>query len=233
MTSKIPRKKRPKASNAFDMVSAGLPEEERELIKGLVEGDDEDDKSEYESIFEKAFGTLEASASNPDADFRSEQAAKNMQRAALALVLRMIPQAEVNYMHSKKQTDAYAMNAFIDQARELSNDLRMLSDADGQVEHITNRILKPLLLSAGQTLLAEITAIKNSIDTELSGNNKVAKVLKRKVDESAMSLGKFWREMQMAIEGQLNQYMHGGSKLDVPSSIQQKSRKKSKRRSGE
>lgn len=229
MVSSIPRKKKKKkARDAFDMVAAGLPEKEREIIEGLVDGE-EGDEEQLSSIFEKAFSTLHADAANPDADYRSDQAAKNMQRASLALVLRMIPMAEVNYRHTKKRDDAYALLAFIDQARELSNELRMLNDADGQIDFIVNKIVKPLFLNGGQILLSEMLAIKNSIDTELRGE-KTSKIIKRRVDESANSLGKFWAEMQQSIASQLDNYLRGGIQLDVPASVQQKPKRKKRRR---
>lgn len=220
LAAKKGKKKRGKSSkSAFDMIRGALPEEEAELVGNLIDDADVDAEDIKVSLFEKAFSTLHEDASNPNADFRSDGAAKNMQRASLALVLSLIPEAEINYRKSGKQTDAYALNAFIDQARELANDLRMMNDADNQSEFILRRILMPMFLNLGQVLISEITGVKAIVDTEVRDNH-ASKQVKRSVDQMALSLGKFLTEMQGGIGAQIAAYLAGDtSSFEVPAAL--------------
>lgn len=212
----------------IDMIDGDLPKKERDIVKALVEGQDDDAEEDIKSLFENAFGTLQETASDPNADFRTDEAAKNMQRAAYALVLSMIPVAEVNYRVSRKQTDAYALNAFIDQARELASELRMMSDADNQSSFISKRIITPLMLSAGQILLTEMAGLKQIVDTEVKDHH-ASKIVKRAMDDASLSFGKFLAEMQMAFATQIGAYLQGDvTAFNVPS-IMKPQRKKKRR----
>lgn len=233
----LPKVEEPKKSkriksnfNPVDMISNELPERERDIVKALVEGQDDDQEENIKSLFETAFGTLHESAADPNADFRSDEATKNMQRAAYALILSMIPVAEVNYRISRKQTDAYALNAFIDQARELAAELRMMSDADNQSSFISKRIITPLMLSAGQILLTEMAGLKQIVDTEVKDHH-ASKIVKRAMDDASLSFGKFLAEMQMAFGTQIGAYLQGDtSAFEVPSIMKKQPQRKKKRR---
>lgn len=228
------RKSKRRAKDAFNLVRGSLPDEEVELMENLLEN--AEDEETIDSLFSKAFSTLHEDASNPNADFRSDDAAKNMNRAALALILSLIPEAEIAYRKDSKQTNAYALNSFIDQARELAADLRMISDADGQSEFISRRIVLPLFLNAAQILITEMTNLKSSVDTEVRDNH-TSKTLKKSIDQTAISIGRYLAEMQGAITSQVSSYLQGDSSaFNVPAVLPngKVSRKKhKKRRSGD
>ena len=227
------RKSKRRAKDAFELIRGSLPDEEVELMENLLEN--AEDEETINSLFSKAFSTLHEDASNPNADFRSDDAAKNMNRAALALILSLIPEAEIAYRRDPKQTNAYALNSFIDQARELAADLRMISDADGQSEFISRRVVLPMFLNAAQLLITEMTNLKSSIDTEIRDSH-TSKTLKKSIDATAISVGKYLAEMQAAITSQISSYLQGDtSAFEVPAILPsgKVSRKKRKRRSGD
>lgn len=205
-----------------------IPEKERKIVEELTE-DADSSEAEITSLFENAFGKLHDDAAEPNADFRSDEASRNFQRAAYALVLSMIPVAEINYRRSTKQNDAYALNAFIDQARELANDLRQINDADNQVEFIRKRIVSPLFLNAAQVMLTENATLKSTVDTEVKDKH-ASKLVKRGIDAATKSLGQFLAEMQNSIMAQVLDYLQGNtSAFEVPAAITKQPRRKKKR----
>ena len=225
------RKHKQRAKDAFDLIKGDLSDEDAELIGDLMQ--DKEEEGVIESFFQKAFSTLQEDASSPNADFRTDSAAKNMQRAKLALILSLIPVAELTYLKDPKQSSAYALMSFMDQARQLTEDLRTISDADGQSDFITRRIVAPAFLNAGQVLLTEVTAYKGSIDTEVRDPH-TSKMLKRALDATAISFAKYLTEMQRSLSAQVAAYLQGdASAFEVPAAFHgtaKVSRKKKKRR---
>lgn len=226
MTSNKPRKKRkrqPSAMDAFDRFGSHLPDKDREIVRELMEDAEEED---HVSLFEKAFGKLYGEASSPNADFRSDDATRNMNRASLALVLSLIPVAEVEYRRSQKQSNAYALNAFIDQARELTEDLRTMTDADNQAGFIAERVIRPLFLNLGQNLLTEVSNLKSTVDTEVSHRGE-GKMVKQAIDAAALSMGKFFAEMQIGINKQVLSYLQGDTNnFNVPAALSNNRRRR-------
>ena len=210
------KKKKGKRRSAVDMIDGSLPKKERELLRNVIEEVEDESEDEIKSIFEGVFNKLGDAAGNPDAEFRGDDSAKNLQRAAYALMLDMIPIAESTYRATRKQQDAYAMNSFIDEARQLVEELRTMTDADNQTEHITKRIILPLMLRVANVLLNEFANLKGAVDTEVR-DIAAAKAVKRASDGAALSIGKFMTEVQNAIAAQVAAYLHGDSNsLQLP-----------------
>lgn len=56
--------------------------------------------------------------------------------ALFGIVMNMIPQAEEQYYKFGNERAAYAFNALVSQAREISNDIRMVSDLTQQADRV-------------------------------------------------------------------------------------------------
>lgn len=225
------KKRKPKAS--FDPV-AFIDEnvqdpKDKKLLKKFV--DDTEDLQEVveHSKFQEVFDSLMGEASKKK-DFRPDDVAKNIQRALLTLTLNMIPRAEIACIVDMKQSNAYALNSFMDQARALADELRSANNAEDQYQQIYGKIINPSFLGIANVLISEMFALKSSIDTEVS-DKVVRKALKHRLDEATRSLGKYFSESQNSISARLMSYLQGDvTPLEIPSSLGTDTSKRKRRR---
>lgn len=162
--------------------------------------------------FQKEFKKLRKRTGAANEHFNAEAVNRMMLRAMLTMVLDVIPIAEEAYRKTKKENAAYALNALLNQARELSLDLKLAKDTTGQVEFIERHVLTPVFTSFAQLLIQEMYALKATIDTEVPA--KAGKRVKSKVDDMVRSLGQFQSGMIEKISSDIHGYLSGTMKLD-------------------
>lgn len=187
------------------------------MDSSLLEDGDPKKKSER---FAKEFRRLRKQVGADNEHFNPEQVNTEMLRALLAMVVSLVPVAEANYRASRKESAAYALNALINQAREVSTDLRMAKDYEGQAIFIRDNILTPIFRSFTQNLLNEHQHLKNTIDTAIS-REKEARKIKEELDNVTRSLGKFLSEIITKSFADIDNYLQGNMQNLMPSSKKQ------------
>lgn len=182
------------------------------MDSALLEEGDPKKKSER---FAKEFRRLRKQVGADNEHFNPEQVNNEMLRALLAMVVSLIPVAEANYRSSRKESAAYALNALINQAREVSTDLRMAKDYEGQASFIRDNILSPIFRAFTQNLLNEHQHLKNTIDTAIS-REKEARKIKAELDDVTRSLGKFLSETITKSFVDIDNYLQGNMQNLMP-----------------
>lgn len=206
------------------MLEKSVPKELKDLkddFHKIIDPDADPDDLEP-SIYTEMFEALYKDVTDVTKEFRPEKVAVSMQRACFGMVLSMIPVAQQAYAKSKRESAAYALNAFINQARELSTDLKINTEVDGQVENVI-KILRSVFLQLGQSLLSEISTIKTRVDTEISESTR-RRAVKKVVDDAALSYGKYLSETQDSLIQRVAAYMSGDlSEFETPVTLTTKS----------
>lgn len=180
-------------------------------------GEDGDELTDgkVKKVFERQFKQLreDLDASNAG-NMNASHTSRMMTHAMLAMVVDLIPVAEKAYRNSQKEQAAYALNAMVNQARELSTDLKMMQDVEGQAEFIRNKLLGPVFMSLTQQILASIMALKNNVDTELGSKApKTARRLKKELDENLRALGDFLSQSNSKLGSDIERYLSGDPTL--------------------
>lgn len=116
------------------------------------------------SRFEKEFQSLRDSAGSGNAQFDSDDLTARSYRAMLSMVLELVPVAEVKYRESRREQDAYALNALINQTVTLSGLLRGFTDQQDKASHIAQRIIAPAMVLLAQQLMVAMTTVQAAID---------------------------------------------------------------------
>jgi hypothetical protein len=227
-------KKVKKSKDSMKMLEKTIPKQLKDLkddFHSIVDPDANMDDLQP-SIYTEMFKALYTEVTDTANEFRPEKVATSMQRACFGMVLSMIPIAQQAYEKSKRESAAYALNAFINQARELSADLKLNTEIDGQVDNVI-KIIRSVFLQLGQVLLTETSAIKTRVDTEITEPTR-RRAVKKVVDESALSYGKYLSNTQESLISRISAYMAGDlSEFETPATLTTKSvrRKNSSNRS--
>lgn len=207
----IERKRKPSP----DLDLEELEGKQADLIKELVGDEGQDDGQAKSDRFAREFKKLRKKVGATNDHFNAESVNIEMLRAMLTMMLDIIPLAEQVFRKSKKESSAYALNALVNQARELSTDLRMSKDVEGQAAFIRDMIINPVFKMFAQQLIAETINIKNSIDTNVD-NRKHAKRVKQDVDDMARALGKYLTESVMKLYADIDNYLAGNMQQLIP-----------------
>lgn len=187
-----------------------------ESIDNVFDEDDEEheDGDDVKAVFAKQFERLRMDIDSSNKTFNASSTTRAMTRAMLAMVIDVIPLAEKAYRQTQKENQAYALNALVNQARELSTDLKMMQDVEGQAEFIRNQLIDPLMMSLTQQIMASMLSLKNSIDTELGAKAPGrAKTLKRQVDDNLRGLGEFLQGAKDKLSSDVFRYLSGDPTL--------------------
>lgn len=161
------------------------------------------------SIFEEEMEAIREMVSAKSDDFNAEAANKMLLRSMLMTVLDIIPIAERAFRATSKENAAYAVNALINQAREISTDLKMAGDVENQSRFIKESIIDPMYKAIAQNMLQELLSLKSVIDTELSNKPKTAKTIKRSVDSTLRTIGMFMTQSSEKISSDIESYLAG------------------------
>lgn len=185
-----------------------LQEKQDELVTELMENTQEQDGQIASDRFAREFKKLRKKAGATNDHFNAENLNIEMLRAMLVMMLDIIPLAEQVFRKSKKESSAYALNALVNQARELSVDLRMAKDVEGQSLFIKDSILNPIFKVFAQHLIQEMIFLKNDVDTHVS-SRKEGKRIKESLDKTTRSLGSFLTESVTKIHANIDDYLAG------------------------
>lgn len=86
-------------------------------------------------------------------DKHTDNAIDNANRALLRATLDLIPIAEGRYRDDSRQSNAYALNTLINQARELIADIQASDDKSVVTDRIVYDIIKPTMMTFAQFLI--------------------------------------------------------------------------------
>lgn len=173
---------------------------------GMVGGDLDID--EVSSIFEKEMRTVRKTVSNKATEFNSDAVSKMMLRSMLTMILDTIPIAEKAFRTSKKENAAYALNALINQAREIATDLKMSGDVENQTAFIRDSILDPVYRALAMHFMREMMNLKALVETEVP-KAKIQKNIKRGIDQTMRTIGQFMTQSVEKISSDVEQYLSG------------------------
>lgn len=175
------------------------------------------------SVFENEMETVRKLITNESVEYNAELANKMLLRSMLAMTLDIIPIAERAFRQTTKENAAYAVNALINQAREIATDLKMMGDVENQAKFIKESIIQPMFTAQAQNMLHEMLQLKSVIDTEVT-NPKTAKAVKRRVDDTLRTIAAFMTQSTEKISSDISSYLSGDM-----ASIGDKPKKKKKR----
>lgn len=130
----------------------------------------------------------------------SDQALIVVYKALLEMVLDLIPIAESNYRQFKVDRSAYALNTYINQAREITNDIRAIKDFSEQLELI-NRIVRKQFTQIVQQLVEETFLLKKELVDSLGAPSR--RIVENKIESLIKSHGKYMNESVKMIDAQL------------------------------
>ena len=162
---------------------------------------DEKITNHNKSVFELRLKRIRKSAKKHE---YGEAAMLQMYKGLLDMVLDLIPIAEKNYRQYKQDRASYALNTLVNQAREISNDMRTLSDYNSQAERIVEMARRQFTLIA-QAMVDEVYRTKKEIQDELPTKSR-DKIFKR-VDNMVHNHGKYLNESVKALSDAILSYM--------------------------
>lgn len=176
------------------------------LDMGDYDSDSEDYK-EHISKFEEDFQTLREMVSPENDLLRVDQSSALFYRASLAMVLDLLPLAEKNYRESRKESAAYALNALINQGRDLNNDVKMSEDTAGQVL-VLQQLVQTNFTRLADLLLKERHAFAMKVESLLKSNSD-KKEIKSNFDATIKTFVKGANSLQDLLNLQISGYLHG------------------------
>lgn len=160
------------------------------------------------SVFRKEMKIIRKKLSNASEDFNSEAIHKMMIRASLASILKALPIAEEAFITSKKENAAYALNALINQMRDLSSELKMVGDVENQSRFIRESIVEPMFKALAMNFMREMMNLKNTVETEVD-KPKTQKSVKRGVDQVMRVVAEFMTQAIEKISADVESYLSG------------------------
>ena len=120
------------------------------------------------------------------------------------MILNLIPIAEINYKTYKIDRSSYALNVLVNQAREIANDMRAVSDFNQQAARIVEMARRQFTLIA-QALVDEAYRLKK--DIRLTLNSKRSAVIEEKLDQLVRAHGKYLNESVKALSSAILEHM--------------------------
>jgi hypothetical protein len=197
-------------------------------IKKRLEAISEDDEEEEdESIFKQDFDKLRASLSPDNGDnLRIDQVSASFFRASLAMIMELMPIAEKAYRKTQKESAAYALTALMNQARDLTNDVRRSEDAEGQALQLKS-VVDTTFKSVAQLLLQEKFALQTKVDA-ITNDPRVRKAIRAEMDATILSFTIGLREHSNLLSARIRSFLLGEANYMKPGEevIEKKFKKK-------
>ncbi len=122
-------------------------------------------------------------------------ALSTFQKTAYATVVSIIPIAEKEYRKSKRESQAYALNALLQSARELGQDLEAANDRAYLAESLTKDALEPMFKGLLQKMLNQQMLLKAFLQDKVIP--KYIPEVSRQLDADLREMAK---EMQLSYE---------------------------------
>ena len=110
---------------------------------------------------------------------------------------RLLPVAEEIYQTYKNERGMYALNALVNQIRELSSDLRMLSSNDKTVEYVLESVFLPSLQLVLQHFVSDFSELKQNISDSLPP--KKAKNIKLQMNRMIKAQGQLLDDIKKSV----------------------------------
>lgn len=199
-----PPKKKKKKKETFDTDYDRAIDTFKTRFEGALESDD---TSELESVFLRDYGKIKKMLDPDNATFRIDQVTSSFFRASLSTILDLLPIAEIAYRKHQKESAAYALTALINQARDLTNDVKMGDDVDGQIM-MMQQLVKQSYRGLLQLFLQEKYALQEKL-MPLSTSPGVRRAMRDEVDAMVRSFGKAMTEYETLTADRISAFMAG------------------------
>lgn len=208
------KKKRSKEQNQKS--SAGTREkfEDMEELEGVasqfiedMENAENPQKSKkLVSTFQRDFAKTLDEIKNSD-DLRVDAASASYYRAALSMVMDLIPVAEDSYRKTQKEGANYALQALVNQGRDLMNDVKLSEDLEGRLFTIKSLIQNTFERVAG-LMMNHKYELQRSIDG-ITSNPSLRRAMRSEADKMAVMYSKGLEECKIFLNLQLSMYLSG------------------------
>lgn len=166
-----------------------------------------EEKMQYEE-YKRKFTSLSKRVRSDEEATSTDKIQQSMLQTTLAMILELIPVAEKIYRIKKSENAAYALNALINQSREIVVDLKLAKDVTGQVTYIRNEVLTPVFIAFTQTLIDSVYELNRHIDSNVTKTKEAIRV-KEQVTELAKTLGRFQTGMINQVTDNITAYLSG------------------------
>ena len=121
-----------------------------------------------------------------------------------AMSHRLLPIAEEIYIKYKNERGVYAIAGLVEQIRELSNDLRMLSSNDKTVEYVLNVVFLPALQLVMQHIISDFAELKTTLTDSLP--EKKAKPIKLKLSKMTKAYGQLLDDVKKSVSEKVTEH---------------------------
>ncbi len=172
-----------------------------DLIASVEDGDEEKIKSVFQSSFASIKKQMESDGT------AIEESSVAYYRTCLALIHDLMPLAEKNYRTTGKEGAAYVISTLINQARDLTNDLRLAEDVEGKLA-VIRTLVHSSFVRIAELLLREKYNMHNTIDG-ITSNATIRKAFRKELDSMIMSYGTGLRDFEVILNKQVAAYLSG------------------------
>jgi hypothetical protein len=190
--------------------------------------DDEDDEGKIASVFQTSFASIKKQMEKEG--LAIEDSSTAYYRTCLALIHDLMPLAEKNYRTTGKEGAAYVISTLINQARDLTNDLRLAEDVEGKLVVIRS-LVHTSFVRIAELLLREKYAMHNTIDG-ITSNATIRKAFRKELDSMIMSYGKGLKDFEMLLGKQVGAYLSGDPQYLSAGSDREETEEPKKKRKG-
>jgi len=204
--------------------------EAMEAFEDIEDGDGPvgpDVEAMVNSTFHKDFDKLRTMLSPDNVELRVDQAAPLLFRAALAMILDLLPIAEHKYRKSRQESAAYALTAMINQARDLTNDVRLSEDTEGRAV-VLGQIINMNFVRIAELLLNEKYALQRKLEAVIT-DATVRRAFKAELDKMVLSYTKGLKDIQGLLTDQSRGYLLGDANYLNPSAPEPAKKRKRKK----
>lgn len=126
------------------------------------------------------------------------------QRHMFATLMRLIPIAEREYRKGKRESQAYAMNSLIGQARELTSDIAASANRAKITERLLNEIIKPSFQQCLQEMINSHFTLKSKMRVMTNKPERVDDAVDACASEIAQFMNEVFRSSANSINDMLN-----------------------------
>jgi len=154
-----------------------------------------------ESFFKKRLRKIKKAARKTNYDERTRLL---MYKGLLDLVLEMIPIAEMSYKTYRTERAAYALNVYLNQAREIANDMRAVQDFQEHANKIGDMI-REHFAQVARNLVDETYSLKKGIRDDV--NPKTRRHVDEKIDGMTRSHGRYMNETVKALAEKITAFL--------------------------
>lgn len=157
------------------------------------------------AVFKREYTSIRRMLGVEAEDFQHDKAMQSFHRATLVMLNDLIPIAEEEYRKDRRQGNANTLSTLVSQAREVMNDLRAVQDAENQVEHICDVILRNGLKLLVTNLGTELFEVRTKMGEIL--DSKKFRSVNALLTDLVTSHGKFLHEVDAKSRSEIEAYL--------------------------